>query len=561
MRAQTLRQYLSVHTWAGIVAGFALFVAMLGGALTVFHHEIERWEQPATRHAPLSLAQTERLAELVREQYPAAREQMGVVLPNHSPTPFAYWQQPNGEWMQARLNPSAGADAPSLTVGNARPGLSGTINALHYSLSIPDYGLYLMGVVSLFYGMALISGVIVHLPRLTRDIFALRPGRNLKRFWQDAHNAIGVLSLPFHIVFALTGALLCLSLPLMMAFNAVTFESRLMSQIPQITGSVPAKVAPVEGSPLDLKTLLARAEHAAPDMETTAVAWTRYGKPDAVAEVYGEAGDSLGVFAAVALRLNDGAVVGQHSPGVRDANHAVLSMIYGAHFGNFAGDAMRWVYFVLGLMGAVLVYSGNLLWLESRRKRNAALQPANLRWMAKATAGVFLGTCLGIAVAFVGAVLAPGTTSISVFVGTLAVSLAFAALCAPAVAATGLLASTALACLAIPAVDALFTPDNLLRTMAAGDWVLAGVDLVAIACAAVFVLFARATWRRARLGDPNSVWAHPDAARSAAAAHATDDADDACREAGAAARAGAPGKPISTPATALPEPPDAAART
>ncbi|WP_374624884.1 PepSY-associated TM helix domain-containing protein [Pandoraea sp.] len=509
MRAQTLRQYLSVHTWAGIVAGFALFVAMLGGALTVFHHEIERWEQPATRHAPLSLAQTEQLADMVRTQFPAAREQMGVVLPNHSPTPFAYWQAADGTWMQARLRLSADGTAPSLAIGGARPGLSSTINALHYSLSIPTYGLYLMGVVSLFYGMALISGVIVHLPRVTRDIFALRPGRNLKRFWQDAHNAIGVLSLPFHILFALTGALLCLSLPLMMAFNVVTFENRLMPQIPQITGSVPATIAPVDGKPLDLKALLARAEHAAPGLETTAVAWTRYGKPDAVAEVYGEANDSLGVFSAVAVRLNDGAIVGQHSPGARDTNHAVMSMIYGAHFGNFAGDAMRWLYFVLGLMGAVLVYSGNLLWLESRRKRTSALQPAHLRWMARATAGVFLGTCLGIAVAFVGAIVAPSLTALSIFVGTLAVSVLFAAVTAPAVAATGLLTATALACFAIPTVDAVFTSDNLVRSMAAGDGVLAGVDLVALAGTLIFALFARATWRRARRGDPNSVWARP----------------------------------------------------
>jgi uncharacterized iron-regulated membrane protein len=509
MRAQTLRQYLSVHTWAGIVAGFALFIAMLGGALTVFHHEIERWEQPATRHAPMTLAQTEQLAEMVRAKYPAAREQMGVVLPSHSSTPFAYWQATNGDWMQARLGPSAAGAEPSLVIGNARPGLSSTLNALHYSLSIPTYGLYLMGVVSLFYGMALISGVIVHLPRVTRDIFALRPGRNLKRFWQDAHNAIGVLSLPFHIVFALTGALLCLSLPLMMAFNVVTFEGKLMSEIPQVTGAVPAKVAPVDGKPLDLQAILARAEHAAPDMEATAVAWTGYGKPDAVAEVYGEANNSLGVFAAVAVRLNDGEIVGQHSPGARDTNHAVMSMVYGAHFGNFAGDAMRWVYFVLGLMGAVLVYSGNLLWLESRRKRNAALQPANLRWMAKATAGVFLGTCLGIAVAFVGALVAPGMTALSIFVATLAVSVMFAALTAPAVAATGLLVATALVCVAIPVVDAAVTPDNLVRSLASGDGVLAGVDLIAVVCAVIFALFARATWQRARRGDPNSVWARP----------------------------------------------------
>ena len=39
------------------------------------------------------------------------------------------------------------------------------------------------------------------------EVEVLRPGRNLKRFWQDAHNVIGVLSLPMHVMFAVTGAM------------------------------------------------------------------------------------------------------------------------------------------------------------------------------------------------------------------------------------------------------------------------------------------------------------------------------------------------------------------
>src|SRR3546814_147295 len=60
--------------------------------------------------------------------------------------------------------------------------------------------------VSLLYGLALLSGVVIHLPKLLQNLFALRPGRNLKQFWQDAHNVIGVLSLPMHVMFAITGA-------------------------------------------------------------------------------------------------------------------------------------------------------------------------------------------------------------------------------------------------------------------------------------------------------------------------------------------------------------------
>src|SRR3546814_15498106 len=76
-----------------------------------------------------------------------------------------------------------------------------------------------MGLVSLLYGLALLSGVVIHLPRLLQNLFALRPGRNLKQFWQDAHNVVGVLSLPMHVMFAITGALLCLLLVLLTTLN------------------------------------------------------------------------------------------------------------------------------------------------------------------------------------------------------------------------------------------------------------------------------------------------------------------------------------------------------
>src|SRR3546814_21003212 len=76
---------------------------------------------------------------------------------------------------------------------------------------------------------SLLSGVVIHLPKLLQNLFALRPGRNLKQFWQDAHNVIGVLSLPMHVMFAITGALLCLLFVLMTALNPDRKSTRLNS--------------------------------------------------------------------------------------------------------------------------------------------------------------------------------------------------------------------------------------------------------------------------------------------------------------------------------------------
>ncbi len=71
-----------------------------------------------------------------------------------------------------------------------------------------------------------------------RELFALRPGHNLKRLWQDAHNVIGILSLPFHIIFAITGALLCLTLVTLVAFNTVAFDGKLMSAFERMTSAL-----------------------------------------------------------------------------------------------------------------------------------------------------------------------------------------------------------------------------------------------------------------------------------------------------------------------------------
>ncbi|WP_192814316.1 PepSY domain-containing protein, partial [Xanthomonas graminis] len=43
MKAATLRQFLSAHSWMGLLAGMALFIAFYVGAINVFTHELDDW--------------------------------------------------------------------------------------------------------------------------------------------------------------------------------------------------------------------------------------------------------------------------------------------------------------------------------------------------------------------------------------------------------------------------------------------------------------------------------------------------------------------------------------
>src|SRR3546814_924972 len=105
------------------------------------------------------------------------------------------------------------------------------------------------------------------------------------------------------------------------------------------------------------------------------------------------------------MRLSVGSsdVCSADLPGGRDAKHATLAATYALHFGEDGNALVPWLYFVLGVGGAFLFYSGNLLWIESRRKRRQQAQGRAQVNMARATAGICIGLCVAVSAEFVAA--------------------------------------------------------------------------------------------------------------------------------------------------------------
>ncbi len=516
MKASTIRTFTTVHTWAGLLAGFALFIAFYAGALTMFHEEIDAWALPqATMARADTMDRAHAMLDDIVAKHPAARDQVGVTFPADHPSHevAAYWMEKDGSWKTQSLDEAAPHDSE-----DHEHGLADFIYELHYDLGIPTVGIYLMGVVSIIYGLALLTGLLIHLPNLVRELFALRPGHNLKRLWQDAHNVIGILSLPFHIIFAITGALLCLTLVTLVAFNTVAFDGKLMGAFERMTSSLPetndkggsaVMLSPAElGARARLAALAAGAATFDPDY----MRYVHYGRQGATAEVRGTSKKTLGEYGSVSLDAVDGRVLNMQLSGKRDANHATYSAIFGLHFGTFGNLSLRWLYFLLGLAGAFLFYSGNLLYIESRRKRRQADQPLKVRAMATATVGVCIGACFAISMTFLGNLLLPlwGASPTAIVQPVCFASFAAAILWTlwrrPARAAVDLLWATAAVSIAVGLLDVVIHSDRLVRTVGEGDYAALGVDLVAIAMGAGFAWLGIATRKRTVEGDPCSVW-------------------------------------------------------
>ncbi|CAB3794229.1 PepSY-associated TM helix domain-containing protein [Pararobbsia alpina] len=605
MRAPTLRAFQWLHTWAGICAGFVLFISFLGGTLTMFHEEIGRWERPASRHLPVDGGPAQRLVGTLVALHPTSADIFGVVLASETHRePFVYWEE-GGNWKYARLaqggksildtslgfddfsedslgaaeqasaaeaaaraqasaervpaaamrspeqaeasgtagsqlsnairaaraSSSADAGASSdlpvqrLAAGHqsggtiitlvdhdtldlsTAPGLAEFIDKLHYSLALSKPGLYLLGVVALMFGVALVSGMVIHWPRLARDLFAQRPGANIKLFWQRTHNAVGVLALPFHAIIALTGSVLCLGLVAVMLFNTIAFDGKLMREIVAMRSAAPSlPVTAVPGAPMSVDQLVARARSEVSTFTPRWIAYTRYGADDGFAEVWGDSERAPGSLGSVTLRLNDGALLARQTAAMRDAHHTVSSAVFGLHFGTYGGLAVRWIYFVLGIAGAALIFTGNLLWLEARRKLGSDKQSLATLNISRATVAICIGSCAAIAAGFDAALLLPSIETSSVYLTVLVLSIVLSFTGAPIATARDLLFATALFCLAIPFLDAALTPDNLFSLVMRGDWQLASIDLAGLVFAAIFAVASMLVNRRGHRGDPFSVW-------------------------------------------------------
>ncbi|MDF3840025.1 PepSY-associated TM helix domain-containing protein [Cupriavidus basilensis] len=523
MKAATLRLYQTLHTWVGLMAGWALFIAFFAGAITVFHEELHAWQSPQRTVAGHPAAAGPDPAALdgfmhaLVAAHPNAAASAYVTLPTkHEPGLRAYWQDKAGEWQTTTsASLAAGRNTPKDTSLDAAQGeLAAFIDSLHYTLGVPVAGNYFMGVVAVLYGLALVSGVLLHLPRLKPDLFAIRPGRNLKRFWMDAHNVIGLFSLPFHLVFAITGAVLCLAMVLVMVFNVMAFDGKLLEALPRLTTASPElKASGQPAQPLPAATLLAAARASAGErFAPLSLRYQHYGDASALIEIRGGSARALGNYGSVSVRAaagrpDSGKVLANQAAGSRDANHAIYSALYDLHFGTYGGLALRLVYLLAGLAGAFLFYSGNLLWIESRRKTRQQEQPRVHRLLAQATVGVCIGCCIAVAAAFCGALLWPARATGYTYFPVFFAAIGWALLRPPARAAIELLWTATAAALLVPLVNALVTGDYLWRAALAGHWAVAGFDIGALALACGFAALALATQRRARSGPPNSVWA------------------------------------------------------
>ncbi|QIE23963.1 PepSY-associated TM region [Caballeronia sp. SBC1] len=532
MRSDVIRVYKTVHTWTGIVAGLALFIAFYAGAITMFKDTLDDWvtpPSPAFEHAQtFPLEQASAVIEQTLAAYPAARRQFTLRLEPPGAASLSWRPRGQSQRVTATLNADGKLETHTRETSNA----ARFIDILHMTAGIPggfSVGMGVMGVVSLLYGLALVSGVIVLLPSLVKDLFALRVGKNLKRMWLDAHNVIGILSLPFHILMALSVVAFGLNDTIFAVQDHVIYSGTL-DATKQAQNPYFAKAPAEPGGAVTLLPplkILAAVKQRAPGFEARELSYRGAGAPGATVFVRGDDPRYLARSGGFALLdpVSGQFLNAQFLPGAPDANawSAATSAFFALHFGSYGGAPVQWGYFFLGLAGAFLFYSGNLLWIESRRKLERRAQavaeddrvpPKQRRaayFMAALTVGVTLGCIAGISATLAagkwlnGRVADMSAWHAWIYYTVFLVSIAWAFLRGAARGSVELLALATGTTLLVPlaSIAGWLAPST-------GLWFepsAVGVDVCAAVGAACFAWMWRATARRAAAGRQDSVWA------------------------------------------------------
>ena len=368
MEAGGLRASMNwLHTWTGVVLGGLLFAIFWTGTLSVFDKEIDRWMMPATRIAPAPLPSLDSIEAQVRQLAPGAR-QWFLFLPNHR-EPMMQLRIPKSrhDSILRHIDPTTGRflEDPQ-TLGG-----TGFFYAFHKELRIEFMMLgrwivCLAGIAMLVLGF---SGIIIH-KKLFTDFFTLRIVPKPQRTTLDLHVVAGLLGLPFNVLMPLF-SLIIITYLLLPTPGAVVYQA---SPVAYLSDTFELFGRPPTGKPGRLASLDAMTADAMRRWDGETPRYIQViNAGDAAAVVHFARALDYGVKAPSDSLDFDGATGKLIHETHRKPLMTIQRFISGVHVINFEHWPLRWLYYVLGLLGCGMISSGMLFWVQSRRKRHAKL--------------------------------------------------------------------------------------------------------------------------------------------------------------------------------------------
>jgi uncharacterized iron-regulated membrane protein len=496
---ESFRQSMAwLHTWSGVVFGWLLFVMFACGSCAYFQEEITRWMQPELSRAGDQISAANGAARWLEQHAPTATNWYITPPGRRSAVTTLYWTLPEGAPAGARTQITLDAMGQPVTARETAGGyfLYRFHFDLHYMNAITAR--YIVGAASMFMLVAILSGIVTH-KKIFADFFLLRFGKG-QRSWLDAHNVTAVLALPFHLMITYTGlvTLDAQLAPAAILANYTSGERYFADAFPQARGGARAdRAAPL--APLEPMMIAARTRWHAADIGYITVAHPG----DAAATVSITSSPAASMDARGDTLIFDGVSGRLRAAGAaRGPAQKTEGVMIGLHAGRYADMPLRWLYFLSGVGGTIMVGTGLVLWTVKRRAKLAdpARPHFGFRLVERSNPGVIFGFPFALSCYFLANRLLPlhlpGRAEWEIHCLFIAwgIALIWAAIRPAHRSWRELATAGALSFAAVPIVSAISTGRSLPRSIVTGDWLFAIFDLVMLVMAAAFALVG---WRLA----------------------------------------------------------------
>lgn len=426
---QLAARYRNIHGWVGITTGSLLAMGFLAGTFTLFAAPLQQWSTPPLppQDARFSAIPLTEIPALIDQLPPPAKTHYRLTLISPSTARISIPTEPEIP---------LGVPSPSIIISQPAPHtlhfyrltpspVPNFIGGLHRRLGLPLPERWVMpfvGTLCLFYGLALLSGVILLLPGIWRSLMTVRLQGHARRLWLDLHSLLGLCTLPFQLIIALTTALFAF-FPLLSVFFGAPASMKpavgmmAMEQHPTALLSPAAALLQLRNlspsfHPLTLEYV--SGPHGGDNLaERISLQTPLYNANGSCSLPMSEQPYLLAVgtdpFNALIGRDRGSVLMDPHTgtildsqnlPGQQSPARHFLTWCLALHFGSFGGEFVHWLYAALGLCGVGFFHTANKLWLNTHRLKIAgqakpADTPATL-WLGRLSEGSLLGCLLGL---------------------------------------------------------------------------------------------------------------------------------------------------------------------
>lgn len=376
----TLRRGLFLaHRYAGLGIALFLMVAAVTGTLLTFRDRVDALLNPGLFGVPAGpVRPAPELVARVLTAHPAWRVVHFALRPRSGEALRAIMlRTPDGDPEEIFIDPRDGSvtGTRNRQAGLDRAHAMQLLYALHATLALGTAGRLLMGGVAVGWLALTVIGLVITLPRRRPLLAAWQPAWRLnrqmlaRRPWPELHRVIGLWTIPFMIVMALTSVA--------MNFFDEAFAPIATFLSPPRAGSPFADDAPPAaihaGPPMGYAAAeaIARtwAAHVHPDMLPVALA------DDTARDLYGVSfapgGTALYTgFGRITCHIDrhDGHIAWIDDPHLDGAGALAIRALYPLHSGQVAGWPTMACVLATGIATSIMIVSGVLPWLRRQRQ-------------------------------------------------------------------------------------------------------------------------------------------------------------------------------------------------